>query len=73
MVGGHLDPAVDPGGTADIDFKLVAGGGANLRVMVLTAVGRVEVWEEGRDRTFLSCTLAVTRPAPVIVDFAPFR
>jgi hypothetical protein len=26
-----LDPAVDPGGLADIDFKLVAGGGTNLR------------------------------------------
>ena len=31
VIGGHLDPAVDPGGLADIDFKLVAGGGTNLR------------------------------------------
>ncbi len=31
VIGGHLDPAVDPGGLEDIDFKLVAGGGTNLR------------------------------------------
>ena len=37
VVGGHLDPAVDPGGSAEIDFKLVAGGGTNLRVFILRA------------------------------------
>ncbi len=36
MIGGHLDPAVDPGGLADIDFKLVAGGGPNLRYSTIT-------------------------------------
>ena len=30
-----MDPAVEPGGSAEIDFKLVAGGGTNLRVLIL--------------------------------------
>jgi len=72
VVGGHLDPAVDPGGSAEIDFKLVAGGGTNLRVFILRA-GKVLVWEEGGEKGFLACTLAVNRSPPVITQFAPFR
>ena len=51
VAGGHLDPAVDPGGSADIDFKLVAGGGINLRVFILNKAGRILVWEEGKEKS----------------------
>jgi len=73
VIGGHLDPAVDPGGSAEIDFKLVAGGGTNLKVYLLDRVGKVQVWEEGRDKNFLTCTLTIARAPPIITDIAPFR
>ena len=73
VVGGQLDPAVEAGtSSADIDFKLVAGGGTSLRVFILRA-GKVSVWEEGRDKNFLACTLSCSRNTPRIVDFSPFR
>ena len=47
MTGGHLDPAVDPGGSDEIDFKLVAGGGAPLNIYILR-LGEILVWSEGK-------------------------
>jgi len=72
VTGGHLDPGVDPGGSADIDFKLVAGGGAPLQIYILR-LGQVLVWSEGKDKNFLTCTLAISRPQPVLTEFAIFR
>ena len=68
-----MDPAVDPGGSADIDFKLVAGGGINLRVFILNKAGRILVWEEGKEKSFMSCVLALSRSPPLITDFALYR
>lgn len=72
VTGGHLDPGVDPGGCADIDFKLVAGGGAPLKIFILR-LGQVLVWSEGKDKNFLTCTLAISRPQPLITELAIFR
>lgn len=73
VIGGHLDPAVDPGGLADIDFKLVAGGGTNLRVFLLSKIGKITVWEEKKENSFIPCILSLSRSPPLLTDMALFR
>ena len=63
VTGGHLDPGSgqSPGGTEDIDFKLVAGGGSVLRVMVLSVTGRISIWEDNRENAFIPCMFNVSK------------
>ena len=66
VIGGSLDPASCPGDSSDdIDFKLVTGGGAVLKVLLLSVTGRVSVWEENRENNFLACKLSVSREVMV--------
>ena len=70
VIGGSLDPASCPGDSSDdIDFKLVTGGGAALKVLLLSVTGRVSVWEENRENNFLACKLSVSREV-VVRDIA---
>ena len=63
VTGGQLDPGSgqSPGGQEDIDFKLVAGGGSVLKVMVLSVTGRVSVWEDNRENAFIPCMFNVSK------------
>ena len=63
VTGGHLDPGSgqSPGGSEDIDFKLVAGGGSVLRVMLLSVTGRVSIWEDNRENSFIPCVFNVSK------------
>ena len=53
VTGGHLDPGAGSV-SEDIDFKLVAGGGSVLRVMLLSISGKVSVWEDNKENSFIS-------------------
>ena len=73
MTGGQLDPHVSPGsGPDNIDFKLVAGGGAKLTVFLLTGHGKVSVWGEARENSFLPCLFSLSREV-VVADLALHR
>jgi len=69
VMGGHLDPAVDPGGHDDIEFKLVAGGGSNLKVFLLSKIGKISVWEETRANSFIPCLITLSRQV-IVTDIA---
>ena len=73
MTGGQLDPQVDPGGRLDnIDFKLVAGGGSRLTVFLLSAHGKISVWEEQRENSFIPCLFSLSREV-IVADVALHR
>ena len=62
MTGGQLDWQVGEGGRLDnIDFKLVAGGGSPLTVFLLTTHGRISVWGENRENSFIPCLFSLSR------------
>ena len=63
VTGGHLDPGSgqSPGEKEDIDLKLVAGGGSVLRVMLLSVTGRVSIWEDDRENSFIPCVFNVSK------------
>jgi len=66
VTGGDLDPSTcPPDSSDDIDFKLVAGGGAALKVLLLSVTGRISVWEESRENNFLACKLSLSREVMV--------
>ena len=62
MTGGQLDWQVGEGGRLDnIDFKLVAGGGSPLTVFLLSEHGRISVWGENRENSFIPCLFSLSR------------
>ena len=73
VTGGCLDPGPGPGLSSaqdqDIDFKLVAGGGEALRVFILSVTGRVSVWADSRDNTFIPCVFSVSKEI-IVKDLA---
>ena len=73
VTGGCLDPGPGPGLSSaqdqDVDFKLVAGGGEALRVFILSVTGRVSVWEDSRDNTFIPCVFNVSKEI-IVKDLA---
>ena len=73
VTGGSLDPGSCPGDSSDdIDFKLVAGGGTALKVLLLSVTGRISVWEESRENNFLACKLSLSREV-MVRDLAVFK
>eukprot|EP00092_Neocalanus_flemingeri_P007797 GFUD01008418.1.p1 GENE.GFUD01008418.1~~GFUD01008418.1.p1 ORF type:complete len:1264 (-),score=415.99 GFUD01008418.1:202-3993(-) len=70
--GGNLDSLAGPGlgnTSDDIDFKLVAGGGASLMVLVLSITGKISVWEETRENNFIPCLFSLSREV-IVTDVA---
>ncbi len=66
VVGGHLDPKVcsHVEGPAGADFglnKIVEKGGQDLRVFVLTNLGRVLLWQENSGSQLFSCIFSLNR------------
>jgi len=62
VTGGELDWQVGEGGRLDnIDFKLVAGGGSPLTVFLLSTHGRISVWGENRENSFIPCLFSLSR------------
>ena len=62
MTGGQLDWQVGESGRLDnIDFKLVAGGGSPLTVFLLSTTGRISVWVENRENSFIPCLFSLSR------------
>jgi len=62
VTGGQLDWQVGEGGRLDnIDFKLVAGGGSPLTVFLLSTHGRISVWGENRENSFIPCLFSLSR------------
>jgi len=73
VTGGQLDSQVDSGGRLDnIDFKLVAGGGSSLKVFILSAHGKISVWEEQRENSFIPCVFSLSREV-IVSDVALHR
>lgn len=75
VCGGHLDPLAGPGlgdTSDDIDFKLVAGGGASLKVVVLSITGKISVWEENRENSFIPCLFSLSREV-IVSDVALYK
>ena len=72
VTGGHLDPGAGALHD-DIDYKLVAGGGSVLRVMLVTVSGKVSVWEDNRENNFISCMFSVSKPEIFVRDLALHR
>eukprot|EP00090_Calanus_glacialis_P008375 TRINITY_DN16703_c0_g1_i1.p1 TRINITY_DN16703_c0_g1~~TRINITY_DN16703_c0_g1_i1.p1 ORF type:complete len:1265 (-),score=475.87 TRINITY_DN16703_c0_g1_i1:242-4036(-) len=70
--GGNLDSLAGPGlgdTSDDIDFKLVAGGGASLKVVLLSITGKISVWEENRENNFIPCLFSLSREV-IVSDIA---
>lgn len=70
--GGNLDSLAGPGlgdTSDDIDFKLVAGGGASLKVVLLSITGKISVWEESRENSFIPCLFSLSREV-IVTDVA---
>jgi len=74
VCGGNLDPLAGSGlgDSSEIDFKLVAGGGSSLKVVVLSITGRISVWEEKRDNSFIPCMFSLSREV-IVSDIALFK
>jgi len=75
VCGGHLDSLAGPGlgdTSDDIDFKLVAGGGASLKVVVLSITGKISVWEENRENSFIPCLFSLSREV-IVSDVALYK
>ena len=45
----------------------------HFRVFVLSKIGKITMWEENRDNTFIPCILSLSRSPPLITDMALFR
>jgi len=72
VCGGNLDTLAGPGlgdTSDDIDFKLVAGGGASLKVVILSITGKISVWEESRENNFIPCLFSLSREV-IVSDIA---
>jgi len=70
--GGNLDSMAGPGlgdTSDDIDFKLVAGGGSSLKVLLLSITGKISVWEEHRENSFIPCLFSLSREV-IVSDVA---
>jgi hypothetical protein len=43
------------------------------RVFLLSKIGKVTVWEENRENSFIPCILSLSRSPPLLTDMALFR
>jgi hypothetical protein len=42
-------------------------------VFLLSKIGKVTVWEENRENSFIPCILSLSRSPPLLTDMALFR
>jgi len=60
VTGGQLDPCSGLS-TDNIDLKLVAGGGEPLKVILLSKSGKLSIWMDNRDNSFIPCVYNVSK------------